>query len=171
MSAPAVTPAKKASKAKLLTKPATHPKFSEMIIAAVADLKEKKGSSTQAIKKYILTSYMVKEKSVATYVKTNLRRMVESGTLVQVKGSGASGFFKLAEKPKVAKPKKATAKKVVKKVQKAVKSPGRTAKTPTKSVKKPVAKKAVKKPTKKAATTPAKKPAAVKPAAKKAAKK
>ena len=171
----AAAPAKKAPKAKKPAKPAAHPKFSEMITAAITSLKDKKGSSIQSIKKYILASYKVEEKSVATFVKTNLKRMVASGALKQVKGSGASGSFKLAEKPKAAKPKKAAAKKPA--AKKAAKSPAKKAKkatkSPKKAAKKPAAKKAAK-PAKKAAKSPAKKakkPAAKKPAAKKVAKK
>ena len=168
---------KAAPKAK---KPATHPKFSEMITAAITSLKDKKGSSIQAIKKYILATYKVEEKSVGTFTKTNLKRMVDSGALKQTKGSGASGSFKLAEKAKPAK--KAAAKKPAAKkptAKKAAKSPAKktkkAAKSPAKkATKKPAAKKATK-PAKKAAKSPAKKaakkPAAKKAGAKKAAKK
>ena len=178
--AAAPAPKKAAAKAKKPAKPSTHPKFSEMIVAAVTALKEKKGSSIQAIKKYILTNYKVEDKAVATFVKANLKRMVESGSLKQVKGTGASGSFKLAEKPKAVK--KPAAKKATKSPKKAAKKPAakKATKSPKKAAKKPAAKKtatkkpAAKKPAKKA---PAKKPAAAKkaaakkPAAKKAAAK
>ena len=170
MSDAAATPAKKAApKAIKPAKPATHPKFSEMITAAITSLKDKKGSSIQAIKKYILASYKVEEKSVGTFTKNNLKRMVESGALKQVKGSGASGSFKLAEKPKAAKrpaAKKAAAKKATKKP-----AAKKAAKSPAKKVKKPAAKKAAKKSAKSPAKKAAKKPAAKKTGAKKAAKK
>ena len=175
MSDAAATPAKKAApKAIKPAKPATHPKFSEMITAAITSLKDKKGSSIQAIKKYILASYKVEEKSVGTFTKNNLKRMVESGALKQVKGSGASGSFKLAEKPKAAKKpaaKKAAAKKPA--AKKAPKKPAakKTGKSPAKKVKKPAAKKAAKKSAKSPAKKAAKKPAAKKTGAKKAAKK
>ena len=148
---------------------------SEMITAAVTNLKDKKGSSIQAIKKYILANYKVEEKSVATFVKTNLKRMVESGALTSVKGNGASGSFKLAEKPTAAK--KPAAKKPADKkpaAKKTAKSPAKKTKKAAKSPKKAAKKPAAKKPTKKAVKSPAKKakkPAAKKPAAKKAAKK
>ena len=173
----AATPAKKAApKAKKPSKPAEHPKFSEMIIAAITSLKDKKGSSIQAIKKYILASYKVDEKKVATFVKSNLNRLIESGAIKSVKGSGASGSFKLADKAEKTKKvaKKPAAKKTAAKkpaAKKATKSPKKAAKkttTPKKAAKKPAAKKAAK-PAKKAAKSPAKK--AKKPAAKKAATK
>ena len=77
MAETAAAPAKKAAKAKKPAKPAAHPAFAEMIVAAVTKLAENKGSSSVAIKKYILANYKVSEKSVATFVKTNLRRLVE----------------------------------------------------------------------------------------------
>ncbi len=55
--APAKAPAKKA--AAKPKKPTTHPKYSEMIGAAVAELKERGGSSRQAILKYVLANYKV----------------------------------------------------------------------------------------------------------------
>ena len=163
--APAASPAKakKVAKPKV---PAAHPKYSEMIAASVAALKERKGSSRQAIIKYIQANYKVKE-GAATHVKLALKRGVAGGALKQIKGTGASGSFKLAEKPKKPKVKKPkAAKKVVKKkVKKAAKKPA--AKKP--AAKKPAAKKAAKKSPKKAAKKAvAKKPAAKKPAAKKA---
>ena len=89
--AAAPAPAKKATKVKKPAKPATHPKFSEMIAAAITALKDRKGSSCIAIKKYILANYKVDEKAVNTFVKANLNRGVKSGALKQVKGTGASG--------------------------------------------------------------------------------
>ena len=77
MAETAAAPAKKAAKAKKPAKPAAHPAFAEMIVAAVTKLAEKKGSSSVGIKKYILANYKVSEKSVSTFVKTNLRRLVE----------------------------------------------------------------------------------------------
>lgn len=163
--AAAPAPAKKATKVKKPAKPATHPKFSEMIAAAITALKDRKGSSCIAIKKYILANYKVDEKAVNTFVKANLNRGVKSGALKQVKGTGASGSFKLAEKaaPKkkaaAKKTKKPAAKKAPAKPKKAAKSPKKTAtkkaadkpKKAAKSPKKPVAKKAKKPAAKKAA--------------------
>merc|ERR1719423_572013 len=108
-----------------------------MVSAAVAALKDKKGSSLHAIKKYIAATYKVNEKSSSGYTRTAVSKMVKSGALKQVKGC-----FKLAEKPKAAK--KPAAKKAAKKP--AAKKPA--AKKP--AAKKPAAKKAAaKKPAKK----------------------
>ena len=184
--AAAPAPAVKAAKAKKPAapkKPAEHPKYAVMVSAAVAALKERGGSSRQAILKYIIANYKVGDNPTAVNarVKTALKAGVKAGSLKQSKGTGAAGSFKLGEKPKVAKKPK---KKVVKKPKSpkkatkpkkaaAKKSPKKAAKSPAKkAAKKPAAKKAAKSPAKKAAKKPAaKKPAAKKPAAKKAAAK
>ena len=149
-------------------KPADHPKYSEMIAAAIGALKERSGSSRQAIVKYIGANYKVGD-SAGTHIKLALKRAVASGSLKQVKGTGASGSFKLAEKPKA--PKKPAAKKPAAKKAAAKKPAAKkpAAKKATPKKKKPAKKPAsAKKATKKA--TPKKKPAAKKPAAKKAKK-
>jgi len=163
MSSPAPEKAKKATKKPAAKKPADHPKYSEMIAAAIGALKERSGSSRQAILKYISANYKVGD-NAATHVKLALKRGVAGGALKQVKGSGASGSFKLADKPKVKKPaaKKPAAKKPASKKAK---------KPAAKKAKKPAAKKAKKPAAKKTAKKPAVKKAAKKPAAKKAAKK
>ena len=167
-------------------KPADHPTFAVMIAAAIAELKERKGSSRQAIEKYVAANYKVGPKYTGP-LKQALKKGVEKGTFVQTKGVGASGSFKIAKpepekKPTVKKPaaKKTTTKKVTKKTP--------TKKAPAKktATKKPAAKKAATKkaPAKKAASpkkkAPAKKAAGKvtkkatpkkKPAAKKTAKK
>ena len=162
-----------AKKAKKPAKPAEHPKYNEMITAAIGALKERNGSSRQAIVKYIKANYKVKE-IAETHIKLSLKRMVAAGKLNQVKGTGASGSFKLVKAEP--KPKKPAKKPVVKKSKPAAKKPA------AKKAKKPAAKKAAKatpkkakKPAKKstpkkAAAKPAKKAPAKKSAAKKSAK-
>ena len=170
----AKSPSKKKPRAP--KKLADHPPYSEMIKAVILALKERSGSSRQAIEKYIKAYYKVGE--VGSHLKMALKRGATSGKLVHTKGVGASGSFKLpkeekkekkpkkepaAKKKPAAKPKKPAAKKAAKKpaAKKVAKKPA--AKKP--AAKKPLAKKpAAKKPL-------AKKPAAKKPAAKKPAKK
>ena len=179
--APVVKTPKKKSAAKP-KKPADHPKYCDMIKAAVGALKERGGSSRQAVLKYIMKNFNVgkDEKVVNQHLKLALRAGVKNGGLKQSKGTGASGSFRLGEaakkvptpkkvkKPKAAKPKKAKSPKKATKPKKA-KSPKKVA-TPkkTKSPKKATAKpkKATAKP-KKAAAKPKKvktpKKAAAKP--------
>ncbi|CAC5402695.1 H1_5 [Mytilus coruscus] len=158
-------------------KPSAHPKYSEMIGKAIAALKERGGSSRQAILKYIMANFNVGKdaKSVNAHLKLALRAGVKNNSLKQSKGTGASGSFRIGEakqakkkpakakkaaKPKAAKPKKA---KSTPKKKKAAKKPAGE-----KKAAKPKAKKAAK--PKKAAKSPAKKKAA-QPKAKKTPKK
>ena len=154
MSSPAAekSPEKKvAAKKKVVAKKvADHPKYAEMISTAIGALKERSGSSRQAILKYVTANYKVSE-YCSTHVKLALKRGVAGGVLKQVKGAGASGSFKLAEKLKKTPKKKVAAKKPASKKKKA---------TPKKA-KKPAAKKAAKKPAAKKAA-PKKKKAAKK---------
>merc|ERR1711978_41051 len=137
--------------------PAAHPKYSVMIAAAITSLKDRTGSSRQAILKYICANYKVDAAKAAVQVRLALKRGVAKGALKMARASGkGAGSYKVvkAEKPKkVKKAKKPKAKKP----KKAKKQPAK------KAAKKPAAKKAAKKPA-------AKKAAPKKPAAKKAAK-
>ena len=165
------TPAKKASKPK--AKPA-HPPTSVMVVAAVKALKERNGSSLPAIKKYIAANYKVDVAKLAPFIKKALKSLTEKGKLVQTKGKGASGSFKLAaaakaEKPKAKKPKTPKKKSSPKKKAAAKKPAGEKKEKKKASPKKKAAAKPKKAKTPKKAA--AKKPAAKKPAAKKPAKK
>jgi histone H1/5 len=144
-------------------KPAAHPKYSEMVGKAISALKERGGSSRQAILMYIMANFNVGKdaKTVNVHLKLSLRAGVKNKSLKQSKGTGASGSFKIGEvvKPKkkpAAKPKKAVNPKAAK--PKKVKTPKKTA-----------AKKAAAE--KKAAIPKARKPAAAKKPAAKPAKK
>ena len=140
-----------APKAKKATKPkkaASHPTYKEMIAQAITAKKERSGSSRAAILKYIQANFKVGDNATAVnaHLKMALKSGIKSGALKQTKGTGASGSFKVAEKPKVAKPKKAKKPKAAK---------PKKAKTPKKAAKKTSVKKATKKTPKKAAKKPA----------------
>merc|ERR1711936_398221 len=156
-------PAKKVVKAKKVAKPAAHPPFKAMILTAIKALKERGGSSRQAILKYVVANNKVDAAKAAGPLKLALRKALAAGTIVKAKAAGkGAGKFKAG---KVEKPKK------VKKVKKPkAKKPKAKKPKKVKKAKKPAAKKA-KKLAKKPAKKAAKKPAAKKPAAKKAAKK
>ena len=137
---------KKATKPKV---PAAHPPYATMIAAAIKGLGDKKGSSRQAILKYVVANNKVDAAKAAVRVRLALKKMIESKKVVAAAAAGkkGAGSFKLPaaeKKPKAEKVKKPKAKKPAKKA---------------------------KKPAKKAAKKPAAKKAAKKPAAKKAAKK
>ncbi|XP_013863633.1 histone H1.0 [Austrofundulus limnaeus] len=164
--------AKRAAKPK---KPASHPKYSDMIKAAIVHDASRSGASRQSIQKYVRKNYKVGD-NADVQIKMALKRLVASGMLRHTKGIGASGSFRLtkpedsskkpakaaaavAAKPKKvakAKPKKAA------KPKKVTKTPEKPKKAAAKKVKK-VAKKATPAKAKKA---PAKKPKAAKPKAK-----
>ncbi|KAI8491244.1 histone H3-K27 trimethylation [Branchiostoma belcheri] len=79
MSTAASSP-KKASKPKAAPKaPAAHPPTTAMITAA----------------KYIAANYKFDVEKKAHFIKRALKALVEKGTLLQVKGTGASGSFKI----------------------------------------------------------------------------
>ncbi len=175
MSDAAAAPAKKAAPKKAPRKPkvlAAHPPIKAMVTAAIKNLKERKGSSLAAIKKYIAANYKCDVAKLAPFIRKCLKKGVADGKFTQVKGSGAAGSFRILKEDK---PKKPTAKKVkkpkkVNKPKKVKKSPKKAAKP--KKVKKPKAKKP-KSPKKAAKPKKAKKSPkkAAKPKAKKAAKK
>jgi histone H1/5 len=73
-----------------------------MVHEAVESLNAKGGSSLQAIKKYISETHKTADlERLAPFIRKYLKKAVETGTLVQTKGKGASGSFKLrvAAKP------------------------------------------------------------------------
>merc|ERR1712026_461987 len=159
MSDAAATP-KKAAKAKKPAAKPTHPPVATMVVAAIGALKDRKGSSLPAIKKYIAATYKVDVAKLAPFIRRALKKGVEAKKLIKVKAS-----YKLAKEEKKPKAKKPKAKKPKAKKPKAKK----VKKSPKPAAKKPAAKKT---PKKAAAKKPAaKKPAAKKPAAKKTPKK
>ncbi|XP_004717868.1 histone H1.5 isoform X2 [Echinops telfairi] len=172
---------------------ATGPPVSELITKAVSASKERNGLSLAALKKALAAGGYDVEKNNSR-IKLGLKSLVNKGILVQTKGTGASGSFKLnkkagsgevkpkakktgaakAKKPAGATPKKpkkaaGAAKKAVKKTPKKAKKPTaagskKVAKSPKKTKAAPKLKKAAKSPAK------ASKPKASKPKAAKAKK-
>ncbi|XP_076177749.1 uncharacterized protein LOC143152010 [Ptiloglossa arizonensis] len=129
----------------------SHPPTSEMVNSAIRELKDRKGSSLQAIKKYMSTTYQVDGEKFAPFIKRYLKSAVTSGAVVQTKGKGASGSFKLSvtkgteSKTKLQRTVKvAESKKVKKSVEKkttSVRKPAATKKSPSSVKKTEVAKK------------------------------
>merc|ERR1711974_243444 len=99
--------AAKPAKAKKAAKPAAHPPYASMITAAIKGLKDKKGSSRQAILKYIVANNKVDAAKAGVRVKLALRKMVAAAAA----GKKGAGSFKLpAKEPKAKKPKAKKAK-------------------------------------------------------------
>lgn len=179
-SASAAKPAKKAaSKPKKPRATPSHPPVNDMIKAAVSNLKERNGSSRQAIVKYISANYKVDIEKLTPHIKKQLKNAVTKGTLIHTKGTGASGSFKLSaatkkpekkvKKPAAKKPKTAAKKTTPKKPKAKPKAAGEKKPKAKKAAKSPAKKAAKKSPAKKAAKP--KKPKATKSPKKKAAKK
>jgi histone H1/5 len=171
-----------AIKVKRVAKPAvpkSHPPYADMVRRAVKELKERKGSSRQAIIKYIRANYKLSATDkVELQVKRALVASVKKGKLVHTKGLGASGSFKLTEsakkspikkKPAAKKAKSPKKKSATKKRVTSKKTPKKAAPAAGDSVPAPVmVKKPKKTPTKKAG---ARKPASAKKASPKKSKK
>ncbi len=174
MSDAVAAPAKKAApkKPRKPKVPAAHPPIKAMVTAAIKNLKERKGSSLAAIKKYIAANYKCDVAKLAPFIRKCVKKGVADGQFTQVKGAGASGSFRILkeDKPKKPKAKKVKKPKKAKKPKKVKKSPKKAA-TPKKAkkpkAKKPKSPKKAVKP-KKAKKSPKK---AAKPKAKKPAKK
>ncbi|KAJ8667506.1 hypothetical protein QAD02_009169 [Eretmocerus hayati] len=90
--------AKKAAGAKKPAKPRAHPPAGDMVLAAIKGLADKKGSSLQAIKKYIAAHYKCDVEKQSIFIRKFLKSAVAKKTITQTKGSGAAGSFKLAPK-------------------------------------------------------------------------
>lgn len=118
----------------------SHPPTAEMVNNAIKSLKERGGSSLQAIKKYLTSNYKTDAEKLAPFIKKYLKSAVTSGQLIQTKGKGASGSFKLAAKETAAKKIKAATTAAGDKKPKA-KKPINTATGATKQKKSPVSKK------------------------------
>jgi len=101
-----------------------------MIVAAVGALKDRTGSSRQAILKYICANYKVDSKKAATQIRLALKRMTTGGELRMAKDKGkGAGCYKLASSETADKPAKPAKKaKKAKKAEKKEKKPAKKAK-------------------------------------------
>ncbi|XP_049882874.1 histone H1.1, embryonic-like [Pectinophora gossypiella] len=84
----------------------------DMVHSALKELNTRKGVSLYAIKKYMVERYNVDTDKINYYIKKYIKTGVESGVIMQTKGIGASGSFKLA--PNMDKKKKKPMKKMEK---------------------------------------------------------
>merc|ERR1712214_159459 len=114
MTAAAAPKAKKVAKPKA---PAAHPPYAAMIKAAIKALGDKKGSSRQAILKYICANNKVDATKAVSRTRIALKKLVDSKALVAAAAAGkkGAGSFKLAAKEPAAKKPKAAKKPAAKK--------------------------------------------------------
>uniref|UniRef100_T1IIH0 H15 domain-containing protein n=1 Tax=Strigamia maritima TaxID=126957 RepID=T1IIH0_STRMM len=74
------------------------PTIGEMVQNAILHLKDRKGSSAEAIRKYMVSAYDLNDEGkYSTYLKQYLRKAVNRGDLVQYRGQGGNGAFKLSQ--------------------------------------------------------------------------
>merc|ERR1711992_196752 len=107
-----------------------HPPSSVMIVKAIEDLKEKKGSSLASIKKYIGANYKVDLTKLSVHIRRALKSGIEKKTITA--SAGMAGRFKIAKaeskpkaKPKTPKKVKTPSKKKAKPSKKATPKKGR----------------------------------------------
>ena len=89
-------------------KSSNHPTYAEMISAAILSLKDRTGSSRQAIAKYVCANYQVDADKAAFHLRRALKKGLEDGVFKTARQSGkGAGSFKLVEKKKKPAAKKA----------------------------------------------------------------
>lgn len=104
--------------------------MSDLILKALSSSKERGGVSLVALKKALAASgYDVVRNN--SRVKLAVKRLVAIGRLIQTKGTGASGSFKIGSKA-ATKPKKPKAKKAKRAKRKTTKKPAGAKKSPKK---------------------------------------
>ncbi|RIB02273.1 hypothetical protein C2G38_896274 [Gigaspora rosea] len=97
-------------RAKKAANPPAHPKYEDMIRDAIVALKDRKGSSRQAIKKYIISSYKLPDNTTTNNrLRIAINKGVEKGLFAFY--NGPSGTIKLVKKEPVKKEKKEVEKK------------------------------------------------------------
>ncbi|KAJ0589349.1 putative linker histone H1/H5, domain H15, winged helix-like DNA-binding domain superfamily [Helianthus annuus] len=129
MATVAATPTVKDVKVKKARKPSVppqHPPYLEMIKDAIVSLKERTGSSSQAIGKFIEGKYKNLPANYKKLLATQLKKNAADGKLVKVKAS-----FKLPPKADSAKP--AAKPKAVKKAPAKKKAAAKKVATPKKA--------------------------------------
>ena len=96
-------------------KSSDHPTYAEMISSAISNLKDRTGSSRQAISKFVCANYKVDADKAAAHLRRALKKGVEDGVFKTARESGkGAGSYKLVvkkKKPAAAKKAKPSTKK------------------------------------------------------------
>ena len=101
-------------------KSSNHPTYAEMISAAILSLKDRTGSSRQAIAKYVCANYQVDADKAAFHLRRALKKGLEDGVFKTARQSGkGAGSFRLVEKKKPAVKKPSSKKSAVDAAKKA----------------------------------------------------
>ena len=78
-----------------------HPTYAEMISSAISSLKDRTGSSRQAIAKFVCANYKVDADKAAPHLRRALKKGVEDGVFKTARESGkGAGSYKLVVKKK-----------------------------------------------------------------------
>ena len=78
-----------------------HPTYAEMISSAISSLKDRTGSSRQAIAKFVCANYKVEADKAAPHLRRALKKGVEDGVFKVARQSGkGAGSYKLVLKKK-----------------------------------------------------------------------
>ncbi|CAG9767399.1 unnamed protein product [Ceutorhynchus assimilis] len=80
----------------------THPPVATMVNKAIEALNTKGGSSVKAIKKYMQVQYLVEADKLTPFIKKYLAKAVDNNVLIQAKGKGLTGSYKLVGERKKA---------------------------------------------------------------------
>ena len=93
-------------------KSSAHPTYAEMISSAISSLKDRTGSSRQAIAKFVCANYEVDADKAALHLRRALKKGVEDGVFKTARKSGkGAGSYKLVLVVKKKKKKAAAVKK------------------------------------------------------------
>ncbi|XP_066452257.1 histone H1.10-like [Eleutherodactylus coqui] len=138
------TPNKKAKAAGSKKKKNQPGRYSQLVVDTIRKLAERNGSSLAKIYGEAKKVSWFDQQNGRTYLKYSVKALVQNDTLLQVKGVGANGSFRLNKKkleglavPKRASPKPAAKKAAPKKSPKKAKpAPKKSTKSPKKSNKK-----------------------------------
>jgi len=111
-------PMKVKAKAKSSSIKSGNPPYAKMVTDAIMELKERKGSSRQAILNYVWTKYKVQVSGGKPRLNRTLKKMIEKGEIVAgaKPGSSGAGCFKLSPETKKALRKEAMTGKTVAKM-------------------------------------------------------
>ncbi|KAM4721495.1 histone H1.10-like [Rhinophrynus dorsalis] len=155
------TPAKKAAAKKSSKKKNQPGRYSQLVVDTIRKLGERNGSSLAKIYNEAKKVSWFDQQNGRTYLKYSIKALVQNDTLLQVKGIGANGSFKLNKKKLegLPLPKKTTASKPATKKRAPSSTPKKSAKKVAKPKKSPAAKAKAKSPKKAAAAKKVKKSA------------
>ena len=82
-------------------KSSDHPTYAQMISSAISSLKDRTGSSRQAIAKFVCANYQVDADKAAPHLRRALKKGVEDGVFKAARQSGkGAGSYKLVLKKK-----------------------------------------------------------------------